>query len=264
MEKARKSRFWIFAAVLFVFLMTLGTVLSVSAADNKSLKVANASFSDKTQRNAFKGAEASATFLKNDKLKKSGMTFSATVYIPVKALKKTGDQVFVDCYLYLQKAKSANANKRTGPSEEWEGYLGFVETKFDIAVQYNGSSLPKLMKRSWATGKFSSAGKYAAIRKSGAYYILTLKNMPFSSNYYDADDVEKPMVTTKNYMISPSVLIISDTAKAWKGNLYFDNLKVKSATKTQTITFNSKDYRGLYASNWASGTVKASITKPMK
>ena len=264
MKKKRSMWFRAAACMIAVLILTLGSVSSVSAATNKALKLTKASFSDKTHRNNEKGAEMSAALLKKDKLKKTGMNFSAKVYFPVKALNEKDDMIFVDCYLYLQDAKTAVPKKRTGPSDQWPGYMGFVETKFDIVVQYNGKKLPTLMKRSWATGKFSKAGKYASIEKKGGYYILTLNKMPFSSKYYNVKMKEKPILTNRTYVLSPSVLLISETAKEWKGNLYADDLKVKSAKKTQTITFNKKDYKALYGSNWASGDVKCSIAKPMK
>ena len=260
----RQKHYCRITLILLICIMTFAGSMTAGAAVNKALKMTNASFSDKTNFNRFKGAELCAAFLKNDKLKKSGMKFSATVYIPKKALKNPGDMICIDGYLYLQDPKAGNKNKKQSPSQEWPYYLGAVETQYDFYLQYNEKKQVEVYKHNWDINKKSKAGNYASVKKKSGYYIVTLKNVPYCKYYFNEKNERKKLVTNKSYLLSPSVLIISETAKSWKGNLYADDLKVKTAKMTQTVSFDTKDYKGLYASNWQSGAAKYSIKKPMK
>ena len=262
---------WHRAAVCLTvtLLMSLAMVSTVTAA-NKSLKLSNAHF-NKEEGSSFgvRGAELCAGFLKNDKLKKSGMKFSADVYIPESALKKDGGLITLDGYLYLQKTNLGKDTKIDGPREDWEGLIGFAETRygFNISLKKNGKF--ELKKYEWDTNKTTDAGKYLSVTKKGNYYLIRMINVPFTGKYFKYlpkkhDYSYVPMVTQKTYFMSPSVILTSDAKKAWSGNIYVDNLKVTSGTKTQKITFNTKDYKDLYVSNWqnTNGQVPK-IKKPM-
>lgn len=262
---------WRRAAVCLTvtLLMSLAMVSTVAAA-NKSLKLSNAHF-NKAEGSPFgvRGAELCAGFLKNDKLKKSGMKFSADVYIPVSALKKDGGLITLDGYLYLQKTNLGKDAKKDGRREEWNGLLGFAETRYDFYISLKKNGKFELKKHEWDTNKITDAGKYLSVTKKGKYYLFRMKNVPFTGKYYKFlpkknDYSYVPIATKKTYFLSPSVLLTSDAKKAWSGNIYVDNLKVTSGTRTQTITFNKKDYKDLYVSNWqnTNGQVPE-IKKPM-
>ena len=236
-------------------LMLLAMVSTVSAAD-KSLKLRNAHF-NKAEGSSYsvRGAELCAGFLKNDKLKKSGMKFSADVYIPVSALKKNGGQITLDGCLYLQKTNLGTDAKKDGRIEDWKGLIGFAETRYNFYISLKKNGKFELKKHEWDTDKITDAGKYLSVTKKGKYYLIRMINVPFTGKYYKylpkKDDYSYvPMVTQKTYFLSPSVILTSDAKKAWSGNIYVDNLKVTSGTKTQKITFNKKDYKDLYVSNW--------------
>lgn len=40
-----------------------------------------------------------------------------------------------------------------------------------------------------------------------------------------------------------------------------DDVQIKTASRTQKVTFNKKDYQGFDANNWVSGTPKATVAK---
>ena len=126
-QKITKS-FRFYSCMLLVLFMALGLATGAGAAtENKALKLENASFSrvtEETQRHfASRGAELCASLPKTDKIKKSGMKVSATVYIPKEALKEAGDEVTVDVYLYLQGVKAGKNNlKQDAKPADWNSY----------------------------------------------------------------------------------------------------------------------------------------------
>ena len=255
--------------MLFALLVILGSVTSVNAATDKALKLKGASFSKVTEETqnhyATRGAELCASLLKTDKIKRSGMKISATVYIPKKALKKAGDQVNVDVYLNLQKTKAGKNNlKQDTGRENWDYYQGFVETKYDFALRLDKNKKLVTVKHQWSRNyQESKPGNYLSVKESGNYYVVKLKNVPVT-DYYGLKE-NSPMDTKTTFILSPSILVLSNTKGNWKGNLYIDNLKLTSASKTQTVTFNKKDYRCLYVSNWQnSAGQKPLLARPMK
>ncbi len=270
MKNKITNSFRFVSCMLLVLLMALGSATGAGAATvNKALKLKNASFSKVTEENqmhyASRGAELCAALPKTDKIKKSGMKVSATVYIPKKALKEAGDEVFIDVYLYLQgtKAGKNNLKQNVGP-ENWSYYKGFVETKYDFTLRLDKNKKLVTVKHQWSNNKKESkAGNYLSVKSSGSYYVVNLKNVPVT-DYYGPEE-GSPMDTKTTFILSPSVLILSNTKGDWKGNLYIDNLKLKSASKTQTVKFDSKDYRCLYVSNWKnSAGQKPVLARPMK
>ena len=257
------------SCILFVLLLTLGFVTGVNAATDKALKLKDAAFSKVTKETqnhfASRGAELCASLPKADKIKPSGMKISATVYIPKKALKKAGDQVNVDVYLCLQETKAGKNNLKPNTGrEQWDYFQGFVETKYDFILRLDKNKKLFTAKHQWSKNyEESKAGNYLSVKTTGNYYIVNLKNVPVT-DYYGVTK-NTPMDTKTTFILSPSILVLSSTKGDWKGNLYIDNLKLTSASKTQTVTFNKKDYRSLYVSNWANSAGQEPVlAKPMK
>ncbi len=270
MMRKTANPFRFISCMLLVLIMALGSATGAGAATvNKALKLKNASFSKVTEETqmhfATRGAELCASLPKTDKIKKSGMKVSATVYIPKTALKEAGDEISIDVYLYLQgtKAGKNNLKQNTGP-EGWNYYKGFVETKYDLTLRLNKNKKLVTVKHEWSKNrKESKAGNYISVKSSGSYYVVNLKNVPVT-DFYGLEE-NSQMDTKTAFILSPSVLFISTTKDDWKGNLYIDNLKLKSASKTQTVKFDTKDYRSLYVSNWKnSAGQKPVLAKPKK
>lgn len=268
MTDKRKGQLSKVLCIALIVLITLGTAGTAEAAVNKSLKIGRALFKKVEtvgRQYALRGAELCAAFPKNDKLKKKGMTFSATVYIPTKALNYAGDMVSIDGYLYLQGTKAGNNNKKQQASREWPYFRGFIETKYYFTIRLNKKKEPVLIKRDWNTNKETKAGKYMSVVKKKSYYMVRLMNVPLTT-YFDKDNRQRPVITTSSFLLSLSIIVLGDTKKSWRGNIYVDDLRVKTAKRTQTITFDKKDYRGLYVSNWANSSDGQGpvIAKPMK
>ena len=266
-------RTWHHAAVCLAvtLLMSLAMVSAVGA-EERSLMLNKAIFIKATGGTSFsdRGAELCAGFKKKDKLKAKGMKFSADVYVPVKALQEAGDLFTVGGYLYLQKTNVGNKSKKDGPRENWKGLLGLLESKYDFFVTLKKNGKLQLRKRNLDTDKVSKAGKYIRVERKGDYYLVHLKNVPFTGKYYKLIPKARqyeylPMVTNKKYFLSPSVIFTSVAKTDWGGNIYVDNLKVTSGTRTQKITFDKKDYRDLYVSNWRNSNGQVpQIIEPMR
>ncbi len=248
MKNIRKS------IVSFLFMTVLCTVTALAMplcaqAANKALKAPGAVFRDKTTRNADRGVQFLIKNKKTDKLKKSGMSISAKVYVPAKALKKKGDEIWILGSMTLN---------------EGEEYLGFVDSKYYLTLRRTGKKKVKLFKVSYSSNKESKVGKYASVKKKGSYYIVTVKKLPLA-DFFDSEDNPAPIDTEKTFTLESSVTVISVTKKGWSGNVYVDDVKLKSAKKTQTVTFNKKDYLGIKVNNWANGgEMKYKLKKAMK
>lgn len=247
--KAKKS-FLTFLMLVFAFCIAGGFArpVIVQAAANKLMKV-DLSFKNSKAANRFRGAEFFATPLKPDKLAKKKMTISGKVYIPVKAFKKADDEVMITPELSLWKF----------PPIEENNNAGIIYCKYDFILKYTGK---KIVTYKFDGDKRTKAGKYAAVKKEGDYYLVTIKNAPINGMYLDETDKEATIPTGKKFILNAGFGIFSSINKAWKGTLCADDIKVKSASKTQTVTFNKKDYQGTFATNWASGGEKeATISK---
>ena len=244
--------------ILASVLMTLAICIAAGAARpaavqaaNKVLKVSKLSFSDNKAQNRFRGAEIMTTPLETDKLTKKSMKLSGKIYIPAKAFKKAGDEITISPELSLWKF----------PPVEENNNAGVIYSKYDIILQYTADKKIVLYKQTGPNQKRTKAGKYAAVVKEGSWYLVTIKNAPITGDFLDENDEPGTINTKKEFILNPGFGIFSTTKKAWKGTILVDDVKLKSATKTQTVTFNKKDYQGTYVTNWASGNPKASVVK---
>jgi len=236
-------------ALVLVFTGILTQPAEVKAASsNKVLKVTNLSFSNKKEASRFRGAEIRATQLKTDKLTKSTMKLSGKVYIPVKAFTKKSDEIMISPELVLTNSKDTD--------------VGVIYCKYDVILKYTGSGV-ELYKQNgnYDNPKRSAIGSCATVKKSGNYYLVTLKNLPLTGDCLDAEDNLVSINTKKNYVLNPGFTIFSTTAKAWKGTVMVDDIQLKTASLTQKITFDKADYKGIFAKNWAFGDPKASVAK---
>jgi len=226
--------------------------VSVQAASNKVMKVAGLSFSNKKAKNSRRGAEMFATLKGTDKLSKKAMKLSGKVYIPKKAFKKAGDEIMISPELSLWKFPPVYDNNNAG----------IIYGKYDIILKYTKKKKLVLYKETGTKRKRTKAGKYASVKKDGAYYCITIKKVPITGPFLDEKDEEAAINTKDKFILNAGFGVFSTTKKAWKGTVCLDNIKLKSAKKTQTITFDKKDFQGTYANNWASGGDKqASIAK---
>ena len=195
-----------------------------------------------------------ATQKKADKLAKSTMKISGKVYIPLTAFTKKNDEIAI----------SPQLNLSNYPFKEGQdNYAGVVYSKYDVILKYTGSEII-LYKQTGSPSdqKRTSIGSYASVKKSGDYYIVTLKNLPLTGDCFDANDEMTTIKTNKKFILNSGFTVFSTTSKEWKGTVMVDNIQLKTASMTQKITFDKKDYQGFYVSNWASGgDTKASVAK---
>ncbi len=257
--------------LLLAAVMVFCLAAPASAATNKALALKKAKFLNAGTREKYHFSELCAATLSDDKLKNDGMTISATLYFPKKALKK-GEDILVYTTLYLQDPMAGDNNKVQGSDpEEWPYYYGLVPCDFYCQIRMNSKGKISLNRIGLYTAKTYKAGSYYKLSKKGSYYILKIKDVPLKSVYMPfapgSDSAPTALITSKDYLLSPAVAFIPQlTNRSLKGNLYVDNLKLVTATKTQTITFNKKDYRGLYVNNGGNNksSTKPLIRKPMK
>ena len=94
---------------------------------------------------------------------------------------------------------------------------------------------------------------FATFKKSGKYYVITVKNMPYESVYHDSNGKSAKLssLSGSKFYINQIVSFTGLCSKTKKAALYVDNLSLKAGT-TQKITFDKKDYR--YTWGWHNGT----------
>lgn len=252
MEKMKRRCFAGFLAfIMFLGVFTILSETQVQAAANKALQI-KVSFNGK--RDSDKAYDQNnyvvTTGYKGTTKLKSGMTFSAKVYVPVAALKKDGDTVHIDNFI--------NLNKKV--KKEYQ-YVGSVNSNYTVMLMKAGKKI-KLARWNISKEKEEKIGNYATYEKSGKYYVITLKNVPLKNKYIDVNGKSKKLDTSSTFMLSQGVSVVGTCSKV-SGYVYLDNLQIKGTAKTiSKITFNSKDYEwtNAYRSN-AGKEVKVSIKK---
>ena len=242
------------ASIVMLLIITCGLVhpVSVHAAVNKAMKVSGLSFSNNKAENRYRGAEMMATPLNPDTLTKKTMKLSGKICIPAKAFQKANDEIMITPELALS----------VFPVVREIENAGIIYAKYDIILKYTKNKKIVIYKEEGRQHKRTKLGtSVAAVKKSGTYYLVTIKNVPLTGDCLDKDDKPAKIKTNKKFILNAGFGVFSSTAKAWKGTIYLDDIKLKTASMTQTITFNKKDYQGYFATNWASGTPKAAIVK---
>lgn len=183
---------------------------------------------------------------------KSGMTVSYKIYIPKTLFKKNGDGIdfCMDLGLLTQDKKT----------KQYKG-IGSVNKTRWISVEKNGKKI-SLGGCNDATGKVTNNPKYASIKTSGKYYVLTMKDT-LGKVYYDYKAEKEKKINTKTaYTLVPS-LVVHGYGSKFSGYIYLDEFTVKAA-KTLKVTFNKKDYKDMGAWYWGGKdwTNKLKIVKP--
>ncbi len=219
-----------FMVVLLAGILAIMPVTSAEAA-NKAARI-RVSFNGKKGEKAIEKNMygVSAGFKKTNTMKKN-MKVSSKVYVPKSAIKKNGDQVHLDVAL------TAVDFKKGGKKD----LLSFTVGKYTVLLCKERGKVK--LKKIAGNGKVTSAGKYASFKKSGKYYVVSLKNIPMNNTMsaFDEDCSEVAMDTKKAHTLAVDVSVTGLCSKT-KGYVYVDDITVK-AKKTQKIKFNTKDYR---------------------
>lgn len=232
---AKTKRSLVVLARVLVLTLLIGIFAAVpsaeaSAATNKALRTKVAFDGQKESDEAWENNSytLTAAYKNTTKLKKN-MKASETVYVPVAALKKNGDTVHMDTFVAVSNAKSG----------EW---VGDVRSNYTVMLIKEGKKV-RLGLWNIAKSKEEKIGKYATVKKSGKYYVVTIKNLPLMNKMYVAEEQIKAINTKTKYDTALSVNVTGTCSKT-SGYVYADDLKLQAA-KTQTITFDKKDYKWL-------------------
>lgn len=241
----------IIAALFFLTLSVFMSSVSVSAATNKAARL-YVTFDGKEEvkdGDWDKHVYSIGLFLPKTSKVKSGMTVSYKIYIPKSLFKKDGD--YVDICMDLTLA-----------GKDKNGYYGvgsIYKTRW-VSIEKRGKKFEGRICND-VTGKMEKFSKYASLKSSGNYYVLTMKDV-LGKNYYDYKARKNKKINTKTaYTLIPE-LVIHGNGK-FSGYIYLDEFTVKAA-KTQKVTFSgAKEYTNLGASYWGSKdwTKKLKIVK---
>ena len=173
------------------------------------------------------------------------MKLSCEVYLPVSALKSDGDHFIIDPMVGLWDDK---------------GYYGTIYGKYRVCLQLQNKK-PVLLKETDKGIGAKLSSKVATVKKSGKYYVITIKKIPLCNWAFDmTPDKKIKIVTNKNVYLDTYVRVCLRGKKAWNGYVYVDNLTLY-AKKTQKMTFNKKDYKDLIAYAFTKRKVTAKVTK---
>lgn len=227
------------AALLFwTLLFVLLPSANVSAATNKAarLSVTFDGKKEKAEGDWDKHVYSIDAWLPKTMKVKSGMTVSYKLYIPVTLLKTEGDSLDICMDLTLL------TKKKTG----YQG-VGSINKSRWLTLTKQGKKVVGSIYNE-TLDKEEKFSKYGTLKKSGKYYIITMKDV-LGKYYYDyATQKDKKINTKTTYTIIQS-LVIHGTGK-FSGYVYLDEYSVK-ASQTQKITFNStKGYKNLSALYW--------------
>ncbi len=253
----KKTKVTIHTARLLVFALLIGLLipfgaLDAQAAANKALSM-KVSFNGKTSSDEVTDDDWNnnsymmyAAYKKNVKVQK-GMKASQTIYFPASVLKKDGDCINFSIFLNID-----NTNGKV------VGCLWGADA-FTICRE-NGKV--KLKRFNTIKGKEQKVGNLATLKKSGQYYVVSIKNLTFQSKIWP--DSGKPVKVAKYNKKCNVAQAVSFTGLCRKTNsavVYLDNLSLKSDS-TYKISFDKKDYKDVWG--WSQRKEKiwpASVTK---
>ena len=166
-----------------------------------------------------------AGYKKTAKVKKN-MSVSGKVYVPVSALKKSGDSIHIDFWMDLCSKKG--------------DYIGSIDSKYTIILTKDGKKV-SLVKWNKSKEKIEKIGSLASYKKSNNYYVITLKNVPLENQYVNTKDKRVSLNTKTTYNLNQGISVAGTCSKVSNKYIYVDDLMLKG-TSTQKITFNKKDY----------------------
>ncbi len=240
--KAKKQNLTAWIARILVLTLFIGVLVpfgatDVWAASNKGLSM-KVTFDGKKNWDA-NTYTMYATYKKTTKVQ-SGMKTTQTVYIPTSALKKNDDEVDISTFL------AVNDKKGNFVGDIWSYYaviLRKVNGKVECVLWNN------------AKEKEQSAKNMVTLKKSGKYYVVTIKNMNYQSKMWGDDGKFQKVATyKKTSYVAHAVYITGLCSKTKNAVVYSDNLSLKNGSSTQKITFDKKDYSTLWG--WCGKTDK--------
>lgn len=245
----KKVLAWALTTMTVLSLLIPGEVWAANKALRLKRTVPAAAEDNFTNRNL-----VGCVYLKTKgKLTKS-MKFSGTVWIPEKALSSAGDSIIIEPFVSFAKKKSDFKNRDN---------VSGVFCKKTLLLRAGSKKKGKLVRRDPLTGKETAIGKYGTVRKSGSYYVVTIKNLPLADYLVDVTEqgfVKNKFSTKTNYYLTMEINLHSTAKKAWSGYVYMDNLKVK-ASKTWKTAFEKKDYDRAEGYAWDGTKVACAVKK---
>lgn len=121
---------------------------------------------------------------------------------------------------------------------------GDINGQYTVMLRKNGKKI-ELAKWNETKQKEEKIGKLATYKKSGKYYVVTIKNMTYQSKMWNSKGKQvkvSSLAGKSKYYMAQCVNITGLCAKSKNVNLYVDNLTLNGNT-TQKVTFDKKDYR---------------------
>ena len=171
------------------------------------------------------------------------MKLSCTVYIPVSAMKDKDDFFSIDPMVGLEIGKK---------------YYGTIFGKYRVHLQLKNGK-PVLYKETdnGLAGKLSASR--GTVKKKKGFYVITLKKLPLCSWAFSWTPENRIKINTKKkFNLSTYIRILRHSDRKWTGAVFVDNLKIY-ASKTLKMTFNKKDYKGVFAYKFVEEEVKATV-----
>ena len=137
-----------------------------------------------------------------------------------------------------------------------DDFFGSVPGKYTISVSVDNSGKIKLERRIGKSGTLVKLGGFASIKKSGDFYVLTIKKLPFDKIYFRGneawtDENEKPLIRTKKFYYSVKIEFrsigddrLANKVSAW---CYVDKLSIKVA---KTLKLSMVDWNFRWIDTW--------------
>lgn len=212
---------------LLIGLLSMVPQTGIQAATNKALRIPVAYNGDRTSATAYTDNSYGCVsgYKGTSKISKN-MKVSGSVYVPVAALKKDGDTVHIDGFVDV-------CNKKSGD------FIGNIPSSYTIMLRKEGRKIT-LAKWNNSKNKEEKIGNIATYKKSGNYYVVSLKKVPLTNKIQTAGQKTISINTKTSYALNQGI-VVTGTCSKINGYAYVDNLLL-SGTSLRKITFNKKDY----------------------
>lgn len=170
------------------------------------------------------------------KLKKT-MYMSAKIYVPQSYFKKNLDEIGFHLDGFAFSRNGDNPKGEYAFSSKYWIFIRLTNGKVTIR-RYNE-----------LTDKEEKIGSMGTLKKSGKYYVVTMKNVPYKPTAYSIpksrDNVKYN--TSKKYYLIPQIMIWNNVARKGTTDIYIDEVFVTGSKKLGT-TFDKKNYEDVMAS----------------
>jgi hypothetical protein len=222
-------------SLLLLLIFTFSLATGVYAASNDVAQVTTTFKAKPSEKEINRNAYSVFVDLEKPTKLKKNITIDAKIIVPASIFTSEDDELRI-----IPGFELATADAK-------DYVCGFV-SNYIFYLSKEGKS-PILTKQLSNGDKFTAAGTYGSVKKSGNYYVVSLKKVPLYDISSSDDSIKLSSLVSKGetYMPGVSVLLRGNfKKKVSKKNIYIDDVKLNAAS-VQTVNFsNKKAYRALH------------------